>query len=217
MKCGITAAETRKSGKEGEGRKGATNTNMGKVVSGVATSEDVSAWYMDEEHSVDQRQPHKTDPVQSVDAATLEALGVVHWKLSGNEDDAELEQIRKDRGYSYKDVITVSPDTLPAYEQKIKMFYEEHLHSDEEIRYLLEGSGYFDVRDKQDRWIRIACPKGTMIILPEGIYHRFTLDHTNYAKAMRLFIGEPVWTPLNRPQESHESRVKYLTTFGAAA
>jgi len=27
---------------------------------------------------------------------------------------------------------------------------------------------------------------------------------------MRLFIGEPVWTALNRPQEGHPSRQEYV-------
>ena len=88
--------------------------------------------------------------------------------------------------------------------------------SDEEIRYCLEGSGYFDIRDFDDKWIRVHLHAGDMIVLPEGIYHRFTCDAANYIKAMRLFVGEPVWTPYNRSaiDENNESRIRYNESFG---
>lgn len=38
--------------------------------------------------------------------------------------------------------------------------------------FILDGTGYFDVRDVDDRWIRIAMGKGDMIVLPKGMFHR---------------------------------------------
>eukprot|EP00252_Welwitschia_mirabilis_P019614 TRINITY_DN458_c0_g1_i2.p2 TRINITY_DN458_c0_g1~~TRINITY_DN458_c0_g1_i2.p2 ORF type:complete len:192 (+),score=25.08 TRINITY_DN458_c0_g1_i2:231-806(+) len=174
----------------------------------------LEAWYMDESDG-DQRLPHHCNPPRYVSLDELAELGVLYWHLDADnyENDERFHRIRKERGYSYMDLITCCPDKLPNYEEKLKSFYEEHLHTDEEIRFCLEGSGYFDVRDNNDKWIRIWVKKGDMIVLPAGCYHRFTLDSSNYIKAMRLFVGEPVWTPYNRPQDDHPVRKEYIQSF----
>ncbi|XP_016111955.1 acireductone dioxygenase [Sinocyclocheilus grahami] len=174
----------------------------------------IEAWYEDES-SEDQKLPHRLKPNQPVTLRQLEQIGVDYWKLNADiyENDPELQKIREEKGFSYMDIITIHPDKLPDYENKVKMFYEEHLHLDDEIRYTLDGSSYFDVRDKDDRWIRIAVSKGDLITLPAGIYHRFTVDESNYTKVMRLFVGEPVWKAYNRPADDSDIRKAYVNSL----
>ncbi|KAK3357456.1 1,2-dihydroxy-3-keto-5-methylthiopentene dioxygenase [Lasiosphaeria hispida] len=159
----------------------------------------------------DQRLPH--DSGKAVDTSDLAQVGVLYYRI-GELDG--VNQLASERGYKNRDEITVSPEKMgDIYKAKVESFFDEHLHEDEEIRYIRDGAGYFDVRNKGDEWIRIQLEKDDLIILPAGIYHRFTTDETNYIQAMRLFKEEPKWTPLNRSDDldANPYRKEYVTHF----
>ncbi|KAI8096911.1 Acireductone dioxygenase ARD family [Halteromyces radiatus] len=173
--------------------------------------------YIFENSNLDQREPHDSGVEATLD--DLKDIGILYWKFDGPDALQQIDALATERNYKNRDQITVSPDALgDVYEDKVKTFFAEHLHEDEEIRYILDGTGYFDVRDKNDVWIRIAMEKGDMIILPAGIYHRFTTDSNNYLTAMRLFKEDPLWTPINRPlADDNQYRLNYLNTFNITA
>ena len=63
-------------------------------------------------------------------------------------------------------------------------------------------AGYEDIRDFDGQWIRIEIKKGDLIVLPPGMYHRFTLDTNQYIKVM------------NPPQVSSEEQTYLLYRIG---
>ncbi|KAL0478818.1 1,2-dihydroxy-3-keto-5-methylthiopentene dioxygenase [Acrasis kona] len=157
------------------------------------------------------------DNEQQVSTTDLDRIGVLNWKLNPEDYEEDLKKIEQERNYGHRSIVNLSESTLPNFGEMMKKFFEEHLHEFEEIRFILDGEGYFDVREKDDKWIRIELVKGDLIVLPAGMYHRFTLTDTKYAKAMRLFVNtqkEPIWTPVNRGENSDslECRKEYLKT-----
>ncbi|KAI9451488.1 1,2-dihydroxy-3-keto-5-methylthiopentene dioxygenase [Russula earlei] len=172
----------------------------------------------------DQRLPH--DSGRYTDHAHLRSLGVLHWNVSldsrlGGGWETEIDRIAEQHGYKNRDTIDVTKEGLgDLYDSKLSAFFEEHMHEDDEIRFILSGSGFFDIREHpSNEWIRIHVLPGDLLVVPAGIYHRFTLDTLNQIKALRLFKEEPNWTPYARSPEtdSNDYRVRYIKSLEGAA
>lgn len=116
----------------------------------------------------------------------MATIGVHYRRLA---EISEVDVLATERGYKNRDEIVVSPEKMgDVYEDKVKMFFHEHLHEDEEIRYIRGGQGYFDVRNQGDEWVRIQLEKDDLIILPAGIFHRFTTDDSNVSFCPSLSV-----------------------------
>lgn len=153
---------------------------------------------------------------ESIELPKLAEIGVIYHQITTTE---ELDELAKKRNYKNRDQIKLDLDSfggdIDAFNNKMKQFYKEHYHEDEEIRYIISGEGYFDVRDKQDRWIRTKLVANDLLILPAGIYHRFTLSSSErQVSAIRLFKEEPKWEAINRDTgRLSEARTDYVKTI----
>ena len=165
-------------------------------------------WSLTSDEPQDPQLPNHKDPPMPVDPVILAAAGVkylhldpsgynypgksVPWEPPVEGKDQSLADLRNAYNYTYADIITVD-SFFPA-------FWDEHMHGDKTIRYILNGTGYFDLRDVNDNWVRMSVKAGDFMEWPSGIYHRFTVDGDNFITAMRLFKGSPVWTPYPRSE-----------------
>ncbi|GMM55822.1 acireductone dioxygenase (Ni2+-requiring) [Maudiozyma humilis] len=168
----------------------------------------VSTYVHDNVDSVDSREPHNSGTPVSLER--LAALGVLYRHL---ETEAEVQALARERHYKNQDIMDVQREMFHGdtalYESTLVKFYNEHLHDDEEIRYCLEGSGYFDIRDAHTGdWLRCQVHPGDLLIVPAGVYHRFAPTTDNRIKALRLFKDEPKWEAVNRGPEADASAVR---------
>jgi len=92
----------------------------------------------------------------------------------------------------------LSADT-PNLEELRAKFAREHLHTEDEVRFVLAGEGIFDIRDTDDRFVRITVGPGDLLVLPAKRYHRFFLTSACHLRCARLFRDPAGWIPHFRP------------------
>eukprot|EP00250_Pteridium_aquilinum_P033803 c6338_g1_i1 orf=401-1105(-) len=181
----------------------------------MAPIQTLEAWEYNPSNE-DHRCEHKYSPNRPVSSQILEELGVLNWKIDVEDIESNplLEKIKLERGYQFWETVTVSPDKLENYDAKLAQFFTEHLHPYDESRLILEGSGLWDIRGCDGNWIRFRVEKGDMIVLPPGMYHRFTLDTHNYIKALLLYTEIPTRIDVLKPDgDDLPVRKEYIENF----
>ncbi|CRK99562.1 CLUMA_CG012877, isoform A [Clunio marinus] len=122
----------------------------------------VRAWFMDDDITSDLRLEHHRNLPEFVDVKQLFVLTrVKHYKLDLQKykEEGSLYEILNQRGYFYEDEITDKEDLLSINDEKMKGALEEHLHTDEEIHFVVECQSYYDVREALCYFIGIpSCP-----------------------------------------------------------
>lgn len=175
----------------------------------------LEAWYLDDEVSKPTlstlslktgRRPN-APPVTMLELHQL-GIAAFHINLS---DFSIVKQITKEREYKHTDEVRISQTAKD--DVFLDRWFQEHYNDDEQLRLVTDGSCYFDVRSKQDKWIRIHLKEGDLVVLPPGMYHRATLDEDDYVSLFRGFRDAPRFVPVNRSDsraEGQKVRLAYL-------
>lgn len=139
------------------------------------------------------------DPAQAMALDDLARRGVLSWRVPPDESEraATIETIKREHGYVDEDFVELGPQT-PNLEAICAKFDKEHSHTEDEVRFVVEGAGIFDVRDEGDRWIRIEVEQGDIIVIPANTHHRFYLTEQKHIRCMRLFANHDGWAPIYR-------------------
>lgn len=135
----------------------------------------------------------------SAPACTLDELarvGVLYRYLSTDPAQYEpaIAKLCKSGGYTARDEVGLSAET-PNLQALLDKFKDEHLHEEDEVRFVLSGAGIFDIRSVEDRWMRIEVEPGDVLVVPRHRYHRFFLTDACHIRCVRLFQDPSGWKP----------------------
>lgn len=103
----------------------------------------------------------------------------------------DIARLKSAYGYTTVDVIRVGPATqnIPVLREK---FLNEHTHSEDEVRFFVEGSAAFYLR-LHGKVYQTICTRGDLISVPAGTTHWFDMGPAPAFAAIRLFVNPDGW------------------------
>ncbi len=115
----------------------------------------------------------------------------------------EIERLKEAGGFVTADIINVNSET-PGLDQMLAKFDKEHMHTEDEVRFTVEGSGVFHIHPENGPVFSITVSSGDLINVPKGTKHWFNLCSTKTIRCIRLFEDMAGWTPHYVEEGVHE-------------
>ncbi len=119
----------------------------------------------------------------------------------------DIERLIASEGYQSVDVIRMFPDNEKKVELREK-FLNEHTHSEDEVRFFVEGAGMFYLHVEGKVYMAL-CEAGDFISVPANTKHWFDMGPSPYFTAIRLFISPDGWVANFTGQKISEWFPKY--------
>jgi len=156
----------------------------------------------------------KRDPNEPVTAEALASAGVsflydldpLEFNYPAKEKpwtqflDPKVAQIANASTFLFSDILTIT--------QFYSKFWDEHFHGGSSIRYILNGTGFFDIRDLNDEWVRVKVSTGDFMQFPAGLSHRFSVDESKYIHVMRFSeAASTEWTAYSRSKYNSTNNI----------
>lgn len=112
-----------------------------------------------------------------------------------NAYSKDLSPFMENGGYQTADVISINSLT-DNYEAIRAKFLAEHTHTEDEIRFFVDGQGLFWFNLDKEPVFNLLCEKGDLISVPSGTKHWFDAGESDpFVKAIRIFIDMSGWVP----------------------
>ncbi len=148
--------------------------------------------------------PHRVDDHKKM-AELLAARGIrfEQWEASvpltsdSSQDEVlaayrtDVDALMKESGFESVDVISLHPEH-PQKDAMREKFLNEHIHTDDEVRFFVDGKGLFYLRF-DDAVLTVLCEKGDLISVPANVRHWFDMGPLPDFKCIRLFTDEAGW------------------------
>ena len=111
-----------------------------------------------------------------------------------------FEELKREKGYQTRDMVVIHED-IPGLTDMLGKFDKIHYHTDDEVRYILAGRGYFGFVEPDGSQFLLEVAAGDYINVPANTEHWFEMKDSPRIKAVRYFIDTSGWTPVYTQRE----------------